>query len=269
MTRICALYGVTPPGYYAWRCRGESTHRRRDRSLLGLIQVIFAKSRGTYGSPRIHRALRAAGTWISRRRVERLMREAGLRARATRLYRAIPGLHAFFTSIPNRQLHHVPTGSDQVWVGDITYLKIGGAWRYLAVVMDRYSRRIVGWSLGRQKDARLTLAALNHAVINRHPRPGIIFHSDRGIEYAAYAFRARLAGLGFVQSMNRPREVTDNAHMESFFHSMKTDVVHGVTLASPEELGRLLRRYIPYYNRVRLHSGLGYRSPVDYEAQRA
>jgi transposase InsO family protein len=197
------------------------------------------------------------------------MREAGLRARAATLYRAIPGLHAFFTRIPNRQLDRVATGPDQVWVGDITYLKVGGTWRYLAVVMDRYSRRIVGWSVGRHKDARLTLAALNHAVVNRRPRPGILFHTDRGIEYAAYAFRARLAALGFVQSMNRPREVTDNAHMESFFHSMKTDVIHGVTLASPDEVGRLMRSYLPYYNRVRLHSGLGYRSPVDYEARRA
>jgi putative transposase len=127
VNRICALYGVTPPGYYAWRRRGESPRRRQDRSLLSLIQAIFAKSRGTYGSPRIHQALRAAGTWISRRRVERPMREAGLRARAARLYRAIPGLHAFFTSIPNRQLNRVATGPDQVWVGDITYLKIGGA----------------------------------------------------------------------------------------------------------------------------------------------
>jgi transposase InsO family protein len=146
---------------------------------------------------------------------------------------------------------------------------VGGVWRYLAVVMDRFSRRIIGWSLSRAKDVRLTLAALNHAVVNRRPRPGLLFHSDRGIEYAAYAFRNRLAALGFVQSMNRPREVTDNAHMESFFHSMKTDVVHGVTLASPTEGGQLVRSYIPYYNRVRLHSGLGYRSPVDYEAQRA
>ncbi len=162
------------------------------------------QSRGTYGSPRIHQALRAAGTRVSRRRVARLMREAGLRARAAKLYRAIPGLHAFFTSIPNCQLDCLATGPDQVWVGDITYLKVGGAWRYLAVVMDRYSRRIVGWSLGRHKDARLTLAALNHAVFNRRPRPGLIFHSDRGIEYAAYAFRGRLATLGFVQSMNRP-----------------------------------------------------------------
>jgi transposase InsO family protein len=234
--------------------------------LLSTIRTLFETSRGTYGSPRIHQALRAAGTRVSRRRVERLMREAGLRARAARLYRAIPGLHAFFTSIPNRQLARVATGPDQVWVGDITYLKVGGAWRYLAVVMDRYSRRIIGWSLGCRKDARLTLAALNHAVVNRRPPRGLLFHTDRGIEYAAYAFRTRLAALGFVQSMNRPREITDNAHMESFFHSMKTDVVHGARFVNPAEVAPLLRRYFPYYNRVRLHSGLGYRSPVDYEA---
>ena len=184
-----------------------------------------------------------------------------------KLYRRIPGLHGFFTSIPNRQLDRLATGPDQVWVGDITYLKVAGAWRYLAVVMDRYSRRIIGWSLGPTKDARLTLRALNHAVVHRCPRSGVIFHSDRGVEYAAYAFRNRLAALGFVQSMNRPREITDNAHMESFFHSMKSDVVHGVRFAEHAELVRLLRGYIPYYNRVRMHSGIGYSSPVDYEAQ--
>jgi transposase InsO family protein len=269
MRRLCALYGVTRAGYYAWRIRGESARQGQDQDVLRQIRAVFESSRATYGSPRIHQALRAAGTRVSRRRVERLMREAGLRARAAKLYRAIPGLHAFFTSVPNRQLARVTTGPDQVWVGDITYLKVGAAWRYLAVVMDRYSRRIVGWSMGRHRDARLTLAALNHAVYHRRPRPGLIFHTDRGIEYAAYAFRGRLAALGFVQSMNRPREVTDNAHMESFFHSMKTDVVHGVSLASQDEVGRLLRSYIPYYNHVRLHSGLGYRSPVDYEARHA
>jgi transposase InsO family protein len=195
------------------------------------------------------------------------MREAELRARAVKLYRRIPGLHGFFTSIPNRQLDRLATGPDQVWVGDITYLKVAGAWRYLAVVMDRYSRRIIGWSLGASKDARLTLAAFNRAVFNRRPRTGVIFHTDRGVEYAAYAFRHRLAALGFVQSMNRPRELTDNAHMESFFHSMKSDAVHGVSFAHEVELVRLLRSYIPYYNGVRLHSGIGYASPIDYEAR--
>jgi transposase InsO family protein len=139
---------------------------------VGTIRGLFEQSRGTYGSPRIHRALVAAGERVSRRRVERLMREAGLRARAMTLYRRIPGLHGFFTSIPNRQLDGLATRPDQVWVGDITYLKVAGAWRYLAVVMDRYSRRVLGWSLGPQKDARLTLRALNHAVAHRRPRPG-------------------------------------------------------------------------------------------------
>ena len=195
------------------------------------------------------------------------MREASLRARAAKLYRRIPGLHAFFTSIPNRQLDRLATAPDQVWVGDITYLKAAGTWRYLAVVMDRYSRRIIGWSLGAYEDARLTLAAFNRAVFKRRPRSGVVFHSDRGVEYAAYAFRDRLAALGFVQSMNRPREITDNAHMESFFHSMKSDVVHGVRFADHAELERLVRSYIPYYNGVRLHSGIGYHSPIDYEAR--
>jgi putative transposase len=258
---------VTRSGYYAWRRRGESARRRQDCRLLGTIRELFEQSRGTYGSPRIYRALVATGRRVSRRRVERLMREAGLRARAARLYRRIPGLHGFFTSIPNRQLDRLATAPDQVWVGDITYLKVAGAWRYLAVVMDRYSRRIIGWSLGPTKDARLTLAAFNRAVFHRRPRPGVIFHSDRGIEYAAYAFRDRLAALGFVQSMNRPREITDNAYMESFFHSMKSDVVHGVRFMDDTQLVSLLRSYIPYYNGVRLHSGIGYSSPVAYEAR--
>jgi putative transposase len=133
--------------------------------------------------------------------------------------------------------------------------------------MDRYSRRIIGWSLGATKDARLTLAALNRAIFHRRPRPGVIFHSDRGVEYAAYAFRDRLAALGFVQSMNRPREITDNAHLESFFHSMKSDVVHGVAFMDDTQLLGLLRSYIPYYNGERLHSGIGYSSPVAYEAR--
>jgi len=264
---MCALYGVKRAGYYAWRGRGESARRQQDRVLLDKIQTIFERSRGTYGSPRVLHALASAGVRVSRRRVARLMRQAGLRARAVKLYRRVPGLHGFFTSIPNRQLNRLATGPDQVWVGDITYLKVGSAWRYLAVVMDRYSRRIIGWSLGASKDARLTLAAFNRAVRNRRPRPGVIFHSDRGIEYAAHLFRKRLAALGFVQSMNRPREITDNAYMESFFHSMKSDTVHGFIFTDTAELKQLLRSYIPYYNGVRLHSGIGYSSPVEYEAR--
>lgn len=170
-----------------------------------------------------------------------------------------------YTSIPNRQLGVIADRADRVWVGDITYLKVGGQWRYLAIVIDKYSRRVVGWSLGRHKDVALTLASLNRAVFHRRPGPGVIFHTDRGIEYAGYAFRDRLTQLGFVQSMNRPGKLTDNAHMESFFHSMKSDVVHGVVFEQEKELQKMMRSYIPFYNQKRLHSSLGYLSPVQYE----
>ncbi len=257
------MYGVTRPGYYAWRRRPGSARAEQDRSLSAQILEIFNASRGTYGSPRVHRALVAQGMHVSRRRVERLMRAAGLRARIARLYRANPKLHAFFR-VPNRQRAATVRRPNQVWVGDITYVPVAGTWRYLAVVMDRCSRRLLGWSLGRHRDVGLTRAALTHAVQQRQPAPGVIFHSDRGSEYAGHTFRARLRALGLVQSMN-DRALGDNAHVESFFHSLKADAVHGIRFQTDAELREELRRYTWFYNHRRLHSALGYRSPVDYE----
>lgn len=256
-------------GYYAWLRQEPGGHGEQDRRLLSRIQAVYTASEATYGSPRIFGVLRQAGIRVSRKRVARLMREAGLRARAASLYHANPGTHAFFTSVPNRIRKLEISTADQVWVGDITYLKVAGAWRYLAAVMDRYSRRIVGWCLGLHKDARLTVCALNRALLRRHPAEGLIFHSDRGIEYAAFEFRTRLAGVGIVQSMNRPGKPTDNAHMESFFHSLKSDVIHGQKFHSEAQLRQTLRRYIVYYNRIRAHSALDYRSPIDFERMRA
>lgn len=131
--------------------------------------------------------------------------------------------------------------------------------------MDKYSRRIIGWSLGSDRTAALTLRALNRAVHNRRPRPGIVFHSDRGIEYVAYAFRERLAELGFVQSMNRPGKMTDNAFMESFYHSMKSAVIHGVQFDSEEQLLSVIWGYMPFYNHARIHTSLDGRSPAEFE----
>jgi putative transposase len=230
---------------------------------------IHAKSMETYGSPRVHETLKAAGESISRGRVERIMREKGLKARAAKLYRSNPGHHAFYASIPNHQLEKIATSPDQVWVGDVTYLKVGKVWRYLAVVMDKYSRRVIGWSLGKARDANLTIAALNRAVFNRRKASGVIFHTDRGIEYAAYAFRRRLSQLGFMQSMNRPGTMVDNAHIESFFHSMKSDVIHGKEFHKEKEIIKTIRSYMPFYNHIRLHSSLGYKPPAKYEAQAA
>lgn len=265
MSVMCRLYGVTRAGYYAWKGRGESARAKADVRLWVHIERIYQASGGTYGSPRIHAALKAQGSGVGKKRIERSMRKHGLRARSAKLYHANPGSHAFFASIPNRQLDIIADRADRVWVGDITYLKVGGQWRYLAIVIDKYSRRVVGWSLGRNKDVALTLASLNRAVFHRRPGPGVIFHTDRGIEYAGYAFRDRLTELGFVQSMNRPGKLTDNAHMESFFHSMKSDVVHGVVFEQEKELQTMMRSYIPFYNQKRLHSSLGYLSPVQYE----
>jgi putative transposase len=238
---------------------------KADEQLWEHIERIYQASGGTYGSPRIHAALKAQGSGVGKKRVERSMRKHGLRARSAKLYHANPGSHAFFASIPNRQLGVIADRADRVWVGDITYLKVGGQWRYLAIVIDKYSRRVVGWSLGRHKDVALTLASLNRAVFHRRPGLGVIFHTDRGIEYAGYAFRDRLTQLGFVQSMNRPGKLTDNAHMGSFFHSMKSDVVRGVVFEQEKELQKMMRSYIPFYNQKRLHSSLGYLSTVQYE----
>jgi putative transposase len=262
---MCRVYGVTRAGYYAWRGREPSAHALSATALVERIREVHRASRHTYGSPRVHRELRAAGEPVGRHRVARLMQRHGIKARSARLYRSNPGQHAFFASIPNRQLEVLANEPNRVWVGDITYLRVGGAWRYLAVVMDKCSRRIVGASSGPNKDARLTLRALNCALRRRRPPAGLVFHSDRGIEYAANAFRARLASLGIVQSMNRPNEMNDNAHMESFFHSMKSDVIHGVPLTSRRMADGVIRGYLPFYNGVRLHSSLDYVPPDVYE----
>jgi transposase InsO family protein len=172
-------------------------------------------------------------------------------------------------TIPNQAREQAVTAPNQVWRGDITYLKASGRWRYLAVVIDQFSRRLVGWRLGRQRTMDLTLRALDHAIARRRPKPGLVFHPDRGNEYAAYAFRDRLACRGIVQSMNRPGSMADNAHMESFFHSMKSEVIHGISFSKVRELDSVVRRYIERYNRTRIHSSLGYRSPIDYERANA
>ena len=265
MTRLCALYGVTPAGYYAWRRRPASAHAEQDRELTQRITTLYRAHGGRYGSPRIHRALRGQGDRVSRRRVERLMRTAGLRARVARLYRGNPALHRFYGQHPNRLPDGGARRPDQVWVGDITYLPVGRRWYFLAVVLDQCSRRVLAWTLGRRRDARLTCRVLDAAVRRRQPPRGLIFHSDRGSEYVAAVLRDRLRALGIRQSAAR-RGPAENAHMESFWHSLKAEVVHGTQFATDGALRDELARYVRYYNHRRLHSSLGYRSPVDYEA---
>jgi len=266
---MCARLEVSRSGFYAWLKRPCSRHEERDRSLERQIVEHFEESNGVYGSPRIHALLRRRGERVGRKRVARLMRGLRLKARANRIYKRLPGAITCRLGIPNQARERPVTAPNQVWRGDVTYLKVGGAWRYLAVVIDQYSRRLVGHELSVNRTSDLTVAALRRALDARKPSPGLVFHSDRGSEYGGYLYRDRLAKSGIVQSMNRPKVMNDNAHVESFFHSLKAEALHGRSFRTSAELDATVRRYISRYNRTRVHSSLGYRSPIDYERANA
>lgn len=267
MSRLCCWLDVSTSGFYAWEKREASRRDREDRQLLEKITRIFWQSQGRYGSPRVHQTLQSQGVQVGRKRVERLMRDAGLKGRVVRVTRRQPGLKRFKAKGVNllKKLG-APTKINQVWVGDVTYLKLNGQWQYLATVMDYYSRRILGWSLSNTRTTALTKAAMTYALKKRQPAPGLIFHTDRGIEYAGGEFQQLLNDQGFRHSVNRPGKCTDNARMESFFHSLKAELIRGTLFVNVKELRRSLSDYInKFYNAVRLHSSLEYLSPIKYE----
>jgi len=265
---LCGRYGVSRSGFYAWLARDGGRRRRSDEALGERIERVHRDSGERYGSPRVHEVLKREGIRCSNKRVARLMRERGLRARVSRLYRRGPGMvRKFFAKTANLRFDEpLPTRPDQIWVGDITYLRLGKHWRYLATVMDLFSRRIIGWTLSRNRTVAVTLRALKRAIAARDPKPGLLFHSDRGIEYSGYAYQDFLKAKGIVPSMNRPRHCQDNGHMESFFHSLKAELTHQRIYASDAELNASVAGYINrFYNEKRVHSSLGYHSPVEFE----
>jgi putative transposase len=196
-------------------------------------------------------------------------RDAHAPPRVARVYRPKAGTHRWFSQHPNQVRRTQATRPNQIWVGDLTYLAVAGRWWYLAVVLDQYSRRVLAWRLSSTRDSRLTRAVVDAALRRRRPKRDLIFHSDRGSEFLGTAFRTHLTAHGVRQSVTRGGAPGENAHMESFFHSLKADVIHGRSFQTVAALRQQLHRYVPYYNHQRLHSALGYHSPVDYERRAA
>jgi transposase InsO family protein len=265
---MCRALEVSRARYYQWRGRPQSAHAARDTALLSRIQVTFAVAKRRYGSPRVRAELAAQGEHVSAKRVARLMRHAGLYAkRPGRFRRTTRSDHAWPVA-PNlvaRPFHVAQP--DQVWGADMTFLPTREGWLYLAVLLDLCSRRVVGWALSPQLDQHLALRALEMALVQRGSARGVTHHSDRGTPYASHAYRARLAAAGLACSMSRAGDCWDNAMVESFFATLKTEADHvtwPTRAAARTEIGEFVEGW---YNRRRRHSALGALSPVDFERQ--
>lgn len=260
---------VTSSGFHAHQRKDAGRRARQDKELIEKIQPIFLESRRTYGSPRITAQLRRDGERCGKNRVARLMRENRLRARQKRRFvpRTTDSDHAL--PIAPNWLARVPTPArpDQIWVVDITYIETAEGWSYLAVILDACSRKVVGWAMGTSMETSLVTEALKRAWQHRAPSPGLLHHSDRGVQYASSAYRALLATYQITPSMSRPANPYDNALAESFMATLKTECFEEPP-ASPADARLKVFDYIEtFYNPKRLHSALGYKSPVEFENQ--
>lgn len=271
MRAMCSALKVSASGYYAWRARPESDRSRENRMLLEEIRKAYEASDKRYGSPNIYHALKAKGIRCSENRVARLMRVNGIQAKLGR--RFVPTTDSKHNlpvaeNLLDRQF--TAERPNQAWVSDITYIWTREGWLYLAVVIDLFSRQVVGWAAATSADRCLVLAALTQALQTRRPQAGLLLHSDRGCQYASGDYQAELNRWSILCSMSRKGNCWDNAPAESFFASLKTEMVHQRRYHSRSEARAALFEYIEvWYNRNRLHSSLGYVSPVTYEAQMA
>ena len=267
ITVMCRVLEVSVSGYYAWCKRSPSQHSREDAHLAEQVKTAFQANRGVYGSPRVHAELQAQGISCGRKRVARLMREQGLAARKA-AHRTItthsdPAVQAA-PNLLQRDFH--ADKPDTKWVADTTYIWTAEGWLYLAVVLDLFSRMVVGWSMAATQDATLVMQALRMAVTRRHPASGLLHHSDRGSTYTSQSYQALLQQEGMVASMSRTANCYDNAAMESFFHSFKGECIEGESFQTRAQARRAAFEYIEtFYNRRRRHSTLQYLSPLAYE----
>lgn len=267
VTRLCRVLGVSTSGYYAWRGRGHSARCQADAELTERIRTIHRTSRGTYGAPRVHAELRAQGVCCGRKRVARLMRAAGVvgchRRRRLRTTQREP----WAVPAPDRvQRRFVASKPNRLWTADITYVPTWSGFLYLAVVLDVFSRRIVGWSMADHLRSELVITALEMALWNRRPPNGVIHHSDQGSQYTSIAFGSRCQTAGIVPSIGSAGDCYDNAITESFFATLECELLHQHRFRTQTEARTALFDYIEgFYNTHRRHSALGYRSPAAYE----
>jgi len=267
---MCEALAVSKSGYFAWRDGRESPRRSRDRALTVQIEVIHRESRQTYGSPRVFQELKAKGIALGRKRVERLMKTAGIAVRPLRRFVTTTQSDHDQPIAPNiLQQEFSATAANQRWVTDITYIPTDEGWLFLAAIMDLHSRRIVGWAMQPTMHRSLVLKALDMAVTDRRPSPGLIHHSDRGSQYASEDYRAAMTAQAMVASMSGRACCYDNAAMESFWHTLKNELIHRHRYQTRDEAQRAIFEYIEvFYNRVRRHSSIGYLSPEAFERQR-
>ncbi len=264
---MCRVLEVSTSGYYDWR-RGRANRRdREDAQLLVEIRAIHHQSRKTYGAPRIYEELRDRGTRCSRKRVARLMWQAGLRTRQKRHFRATTdSCHTLPMSEQVLERAFRPSAPHVTWAADITYIWTEEGWLYLAVVLDLFSRRVVGWSMQATLARSLVIEALKMALRGRRPAVGLVHHSDRGSQYASHDYQALLKQYGIISSMSRTGNCWDNAPVESFFATLKKELVHQRRYRTRAEARADLCEYVEvWYNRQRRHSTLGYMTPVAYE----
>lgn len=267
---LCAVLEVTRSGYYAWRSGEQTAREASNRLWIERIRRVYEDNKGRYGSPRVTEELRREGHVCNRKRVERLMRQYGLKALSSRKRRVCTTNSDHNQPVaPNLLLGRAaPTRTDEVWVADITYVPTAQGWLFLAAVMDLYSRQILGWSVWESLHAGGAVQALQRALAKRRPAKGLIHHSDRGIQYACQDYRQKLRMAGLVPSMSRKGNCYDNAAMEAFWSTLKREAMAQSQAWSKDRVRRILFEYIEgTYNRSRLHSSLGYRSPVDFENQ--
>jgi transposase InsO family protein len=265
---LCRVLEVTRSGYYHWTQKAPGPRARANQKLLEEVRQVFAHSRQTYGSPRVTRQLRRQQVACSENRVARLMRCHQIRAKSKRPFRPrTTDSRHLYRAAPNRLPQRGKlTRINQTWVADITYLKTAGSWIYLAAVMDLYSRKIVGWSLGYSLESSLVKDALEQALALRRPAAGLLHHSDRGVQYASSAFQALLLSHQILPSMSGRGNCYDNANIESFWSTLKTELIHREALNDLPQARSALFQYIElFYNRQRLHSALGYKTPVEFE----